>query len=41
MEKEGFAVESNEWWHFNYRDWKSYPILDVPFAEIPAPAAAR
>ena len=41
MEKEGFTVESNEWWHFNYRDWKSYPILDVPFAEIPASAAAR
>ena len=41
MEKEGFTVESNEWWHFNYRAWKSYPILDVPFAEIPASAAAR
>jgi D-alanyl-D-alanine dipeptidase len=34
MEKEGFTVEPNEWWHFNYRDWRAYPILDVPFAEI-------
>ena len=34
MEREGFAVEPNEWWHFNYRDWKLYPILDVPFDAI-------
>ena len=34
MEAEGFTVESNEWWHFNYKDWQSYPILDVPFEEI-------
>ena len=30
MEREGFTVEPNEWWHFNWRDWRSYPILDVP-----------
>jgi D-alanyl-D-alanine dipeptidase len=34
MEKEGFTVESNEWWHFNYKDWREYPILDVPFEAI-------
>jgi zinc D-Ala-D-Ala dipeptidase len=34
MEREGFTVESNEWWHFNYQDWTAYPILDIPFAEI-------
>lgn len=34
MEREGFAVESNEWWHFNYKDWTAYPILDIPFGEI-------
>lgn len=34
MEKEGFTVEPNEWWHFNYRDWRTYPILDVPFSAI-------
>ena len=34
MEKEGFTVEPNEWWHFNYKDWESYPILDVPFEKI-------
>jgi D-alanyl-D-alanine dipeptidase len=35
MEKEGFTVEGNEWWHFNFRDWKDYPILDIPFEAIP------
>jgi D-alanyl-D-alanine dipeptidase len=34
MEKEGFTVEPNEWWHFNYKDWKEYPILDIAFSEI-------
>lgn len=36
MEREGFTVEPNEWWHFNYKDWKAYPILDIPFSEIRA-----
>jgi zinc D-Ala-D-Ala dipeptidase len=34
MEAEGFSVEPNEWWHFNYRDWARYPILDIAFADI-------
>jgi D-alanyl-D-alanine dipeptidase len=34
MEREGFTVEPNEWWHFNYRDWRQYPILDIPFSSI-------
>ena len=34
MEHEGFIVEPNEWWHFNYKDWQAYPILDIPFAQI-------
>ena len=34
MEAEGFIVEPNEWWHFNYKDWQQYPILDVPFDAI-------
>jgi D-alanyl-D-alanine dipeptidase len=40
MEREGFTVEPNEWWHFNWKDWRSYPILDVPFAAV-SPASAR
>ena len=34
MEREGFTVEPNEWWHFNHRDWRQYAILDMPFAEL-------
>ena len=34
MEQHGFAVEPNEWWHFNYKDWQEYPILDISFDAI-------
>ena len=34
LTKHGFTVEPNEWWHFNYKDWKEYPILDIAFSEI-------
>jgi zinc D-Ala-D-Ala dipeptidase len=34
MEAEGFAVFSSEWWHFDYRSWHEYPILNVPFDAI-------
>lgn len=34
MEKQGFKVYEAEWWHYDYKDWKRYPILDVPFAEL-------
>lgn len=29
MEAEGFQVYPPEWWHFDYKDWKEYPISDV------------
>lgn len=41
MEREGFTVEPNEWWHFNYKDWRDYPILDIPFEAIPDSSAER
>ena len=34
MENEGFTVFESEWWHFDYRDWREYPILNVPFTAI-------
>ena len=34
MESEGFTVYQAEWWHFDYRDWKEYPILNVPFESL-------
>jgi len=34
MQNEGFTVYDDEWWHFDYKDWKSYPIINLPFEEI-------
>ncbi len=34
MEAEGFRVNDYEWWHFDYKDWQSYPILNLSFAEL-------
>lgn len=33
MEIEGFAVNPNEWWHFDHKDWEKYAIYDISFAE--------
>jgi zinc D-Ala-D-Ala dipeptidase len=34
MESEGFAVYEPEWWHYDYKDWKEYPIQNIPFSKI-------
>jgi len=34
MEAEGFAVYEPEWWHYDYKDWKHYAILNISFSEI-------
>ena len=34
MEAEGFKVNEYEWWHFDYKDWPRYPILNISFAEL-------
>jgi D-alanyl-D-alanine dipeptidase len=34
MEGEGFTVEPTEWWHFNYKNAKEYPILNVKFEDL-------
>jgi D-alanyl-D-alanine dipeptidase len=34
MEAEGFTVYETEWWHFDFKDWKQYPIVNVAFADI-------
>lgn len=35
MEAEGFTVYEAEWWHFDYKDWRRYPILNKPFEDLP------
>jgi D-alanyl-D-alanine dipeptidase len=34
MESEGFAVYESEWWHFDYKDWHEYGILNIPFEKL-------
>jgi D-alanyl-D-alanine dipeptidase len=34
LEHEGFVVNPLEWWHFDYKDWRSYPIGNAPFERI-------
>ncbi len=34
MEREGFFVYPWEWWHFDFKDWRDYPLLDVPFEKL-------
>ena len=34
LENEGFVANPEEWWHFDYRDWQRYPILNRTFEEL-------
>lgn len=36
MRAEGFAVLAEEWWHFDYKDWRHYRIEDAPFEAVRA-----
>ena len=45
METEGFFVYPFEWWHFDWKDFREYAVLDIPFGSLkqpaPAPASVR
>jgi D-alanyl-D-alanine dipeptidase len=34
MESEGFTVYEYEWWHFDYKDWRHYPIGNQTFEQL-------
>ncbi len=34
LEAEGFTVNPDEWWHFDYKDWKEYRVMNVPFEKL-------
>jgi len=36
MEAQGFIVNETEWWHFDYKDWRSYPIGNLTFEQLAA-----
>ncbi|QQS32303.1 MAG: M15 family metallopeptidase [Acidobacteriota bacterium] len=33
MESQGFTVNANEWWHFDFAGWERYPIMDIAFSQ--------
>jgi D-alanyl-D-alanine dipeptidase len=42
MEREGlFSVLPEEWWHYSFKDFRDYPVLDIPFSEIAAPVQTK
>jgi zinc D-Ala-D-Ala dipeptidase len=36
MVAEGFVPLANEWWHFDWAEWRQYPIMDVPLEDVVA-----
>jgi D-alanyl-D-alanine dipeptidase len=34
MEKHGFRVYEAEWWHFDFHEWRQYPIMNVRFEDL-------
>jgi D-alanyl-D-alanine dipeptidase len=34
LEREGFIVNEAEWWHFNHKTCREYPILNVGFETV-------
>jgi D-alanyl-D-alanine dipeptidase len=34
MEAQGFEVYEFEWWHFDYKDWNRYPVLNLTFDQL-------
>jgi D-alanyl-D-alanine dipeptidase len=34
MEKNGFKVLSNEWWHFDFNGWRNFELMDIPFEKL-------
>ncbi len=41
MEAEGFQVYEFEWWHFDYKDWRHYPILNLTFENLSGTAMEK
>ena len=37
MEVKGFTVFTTEWWHFDYKSWAEYPIMNTPFEDLGLP----
>ncbi|MFN3989363.1 MAG: M15 family metallopeptidase [Erythrobacter sp.] len=36
MVAEGFIPLANEWWHYDWAEWRRYPIMDIPLEDVVA-----
>lgn len=36
MVAEGFVPLANEWWHYDWAEWRRYPIMDMPLEDVTA-----
>ncbi len=34
MEKHGFKANEHEWWHYDFKNYKQYELLDISFEEL-------
>lgn len=34
MANHGFMVYADEWWHFDFKDWEQYSLMDLEFEEL-------
>ena len=34
MQQFGFTVYPSEWWHFDFNDWRKYPLMNLTFEEL-------
>lgn len=34
MEKYGFKVNASEWWHFDFKGYQQYEVMDIDFEEL-------
>ncbi len=37
MGRYGFSVYPSEWWHFDYKGWKEFPLMDLSFDQLRQP----
>jgi len=34
MEAQGFTVNEDEWWHYDFKDWRQYPVANISFEQL-------
>ncbi|RPI69990.1 MAG: D-alanyl-D-alanine dipeptidase, partial [Ignavibacteriales bacterium] len=36
MIKYGFDIYTSEWWHYDFRGWENFELMDISFEELEA-----